>query len=62
MSSFNEIQKGLPELGKTYWQDLKGQKDDNTDVDIVKMNCRTIFSKENNPSNVKTNKSIFIDK
>jgi len=59
MSSFNEIQKGLPDLGKTYWQDLKGQQDDNTEVDIVKMNCQTIFSEENNLSGIKNNKSIF---
>ena len=39
MGNFNEIQSGMPDLGKTYWQDLKQQDNaDNSVSDIVNMN------------------------
>ena len=60
MGSFNEIPKGLPDLGKTYWQDLRNQEsDDNEMQEIVDMNCQTIFDSENSLINRKQNPSIF---
>lgn len=45
MGNFNEYQKGLPDLGKTYWQDLKsaGSKENSSVNKIVEMNCKNIF-------------------
>lgn len=58
MGNFNEIQKGIPDLGKTYWQDLKTSEPDNNSVsDIVKMNCQTIFNTETLNKDIKP--SIF---
>lgn len=57
MGKFNEIQTGMPDLGKTYWQDLKTETEHNSVADIVKMNCQTIFSSENTNLNIKP--SIF---
>lgn len=60
MGNFNEIQKGMPDLGKTYWQDLKNQTDeDNPSIDIVKMNCETIFDTDKNIKKPKNKSSIF---
>ena len=60
MGSFNEIQKGLPDLGKTYWQDLKNaEPEENPMREIVEMNCQTIFDSENTMINKKRNPSIF---
>lgn len=53
MSDFNEVQKGLPDLGKTYWQDIKERETDETPVaDIVKINCQTIFNPEEKVKNI----------
>ena len=45
MGNFNEIQKGMPDLGSTYWQDLKNEETSENEVsDVVEMNCQiTIF-------------------
>ena len=60
MGNFNEIQKGMPDLGKTYWQDLKNKnKEENPVSEIVEMNCQTIFEAENSLINKKQNPSIF---
>ena len=60
MGSFNEIQKGLPELSKTYWQDLKNnESEENPMRDIVEMNCNTIFDAENILINKNQKPSIF---
>jgi hypothetical protein len=59
MGNFNEIQKGMPDLGKTYWQDLKNEETSENEVsEIVKMNCQTIFDPNNNLTNTKK-PSIF---
>ncbi len=59
MGNFNEIQKGLPDLGKTYWQDLRNEEDSENEVsEIVKMNCQTIFD-PNNTSTHSKKPSIF---
>jgi hypothetical protein len=48
MGNFNEIQNGMPDLGKTYWQDLKNEETSENEVsEIVKMNCQTIFDPNN---------------
>lgn len=58
MGKFNEIQQGIPDLGKTYWQELsKTEQETNLVPDIVKMNCQTIFSSETTNINIKP--SIF---
>ncbi len=59
MGNFNEIQQGLPDLGKSYWNDLK-QKDtkDNSVSKIVEINCQTIFSPEDS-KNIHGKPSIF---
>lgn len=60
MSNFNEYQNGMPDLGKTYWQDLKSneQKENNSLNSLVEMNCKTIF--EEDSKNVRINNpSIF---
>jgi len=60
MGGFNEIQNGMPDLGKTYWQDLKQQESaDNSVSDIVNANCRSIFKPEDLHKNIKQNTSIF---
>ena len=60
MGSFNEIQKGTPDLGSTYWQDLKKTETaENKVEDIVKMNCQTIFNSEDSNIHSKNNPSIF---
>lgn len=58
MGQFNEIQKGRPDLGKNYWQDISKKEPEDSEIsDIVKLNCQTIFNAEKiNPRN---NKSIF---
>ena len=62
MGNFNEIQSGMPDLGKTYWQDLKKQENaDNSVADIVNMNCKSIFKAGETGKNSKTNPSIFND-
>lgn len=57
MGKFNEIQQGMPDLGKTYWQDLKPEVETNSVANIVKMNCQTIFDSQNTSINIKP--SIF---
>ncbi|MBR6099109.1 hypothetical protein IKP85_05115 [bacterium] len=58
MGQFNEIQQGMPDLGKNYWQDLKkSESEENSVADIVKMNCQTIFNPEDTTKNIKP--SIF---
>ncbi len=49
MGNFNEIQKGMPDLGKTYWQDLKNEEASENELsEVVKMNCQiTIFDPNN---------------
>ena len=56
MGQFNEIQKGVPDLGKNYWQE-QHQKSDETESDIIELNCQTIFNSKN--INLKNNPSIF---
>ncbi len=57
MGQFNEIQKGIPDLGKNYWQELQQDSEENSSSDIIKLNCQTIFNSEK--INLKCNKSIF---
>ena len=58
MGNFNEIQKGMPDLGKTYWQEFKEQGTENSSVvDIVKINCQTIFNPDD--KSIKMKPSIF---
>ncbi len=60
MGNFNEYQNGMPDLGKTYWQDIKSndRKETTSLNNLVEINCQTIFSEETkNISN--TNHSIF---
>lgn len=58
MGQFNEIQKGVPDLGKNYWQELhQPDTEENQDSDIVDLNCQTIFNAEK--INIKNNQSIF---
>lgn len=58
MGNFNEIPKGLPDLGKNYWQEFNNQdKDINAENEIVSLNCQTIFNPENANKNIKP--SIF---
>lgn len=61
MGNFNEYQQGMPDLGKTYWQDLKSKENkDNSSVNkIVEMNCKTIFSPEDFKNISTFNPSIF---
>lgn len=60
MGNFNEIQKGVPNLGTTYWQEINKEKQnsDNSVSDIVEMNCQTIFDPKENLLQAK-NPSIF---
>jgi len=60
MGNFNEYQNGMPDLGKTYWQDIKSteKKETSSLNNLVEINCQTIFSEDTkNISN--TNQSIF---
>ena len=61
MGNFNEIQQGRPDLGKTYWQELKAEesKENNSLNQIVEMNCKTIFSPEDFKNITTYNPSIF---
>ena len=59
MGSFNEIQKGIPHLDTNYWQDLEKKEADDGVSDIVNMNCRTIFDKNEVPVDKKVNPSVF---
>ena len=58
MGQFNEIQKGVPDLWKNYWQELhQPNAEENQDSDIVDLNCQTIFNAEK--INIKNDQSIF---
>lgn len=58
MGQFNEIQKGIPDLGKNYWQELnKTDTDESSNSYIVQLNCQTIFNTKK--INFKNNNSIF---
>ncbi len=60
MTDFNEYQNGLPDLGRTYWQDLKSgeQTEKNSLNNLVEINCKTIFDEDSKHFNIK-NPSIF---
>ena len=48
----------MPELGQTYWQDLKkSESEENSVADIVKKNCQTIFNPDDITRSIKP--SIF---
>ena len=60
MGNFNEIQKGMPDLGKTYWQELHNNNSEKTEeTDIVKMNCQTIFDPAEKIKLKVKNNSVF---
>lgn len=59
MGNFNEIQKGIPHLDANYWQDLRHEETEESEPNIVNMNCQTIFNPDELPKNVKINPSIF---
>ncbi len=60
MGNFNEIQKGIPDLGKTYWNDLKqNEAKDNSLAKIVEVNCRTIFDSPEDIPDFPAKPSIF---
>lgn len=59
MGSFNEIQKGIPHLDTNYWQDLEKKDADESEPNIINMNCQTIFDKDEVPVDKKFNPSVF---
>ena len=59
MGNFNEIQKGKPHLDSNYWQELNKNDKEETELDIVNMNCQTIFNSDKLKNNIKSNPSIF---
>ena len=55
----NEIQKGIPHLDSNYWKDLKKTESEDSDINIINMNCQTIFNPNEVLPNSKNKHSIF---